>query len=1512
MENVKTNKMKTISIVFIGLFLLVGSFFIYNLTGASSGDNEIKVSSAKFTKIVTGTGAFSDDGLNYYDETTGYTVTEGYTPGKDSNDSNRIVRSFDTLTYEFEFKIADKLGATDYDSRTVDIEVLLTPEEAKYVTFDADAYPGETTHTFSFDGIETYGPYVKEVTLYVLGAPNGMEIKPRFNIKESTDEEPAVSLGYVDGTTTYYSYEEGNYNETSDLMNYLPTVVSSVDGRVLVDIEPAAADSQKATYNGKKGRFITYVAGVYLEEDENYGLKGKTMPTGDITFNAGVTHTGASSIVQDSSWNRLYGEYTVGTIEPVVVSLPYSTDDSGRKQKEIQNPGSITTTENNGNLNVTISDYSIKYNFPTLNANDTEIGNKAYIGTYAFTVFSPRVTDDGMGDINATLSVSNLVAKTPNDINYATENASRTLVNAYYEGGDFNLKTDFVTEKGEKSLYNEVENGIGSLSKGDYFIYKTIFNHKETSSSEGLKEVIKVNNNAFRVVPFGDNKNITIEAKCGEEKCQNIDENSFDIKFVSGTFANANYELKEIDAKTSPEVKGEIEASCATIDLESLNPDQVMNLYGGPCIKAKENIETEYSNIVDAVDSNNKEVPITKVIVQTKEGVILPDEAEITVRVRLRVRNVQDLTRAYQATTIATTSDNDSVIRYFSPSAPYQVTDPNNYLVAALNGNTSSKSCYEVFGASLRIANYTTKQDITVMNKNKDGSTKINYNVVDNDTIIYSIKSSIEDYEQNVGADDVWYIDKIFVQVVLPSELTYIKDADMDKYLFDSGISSDGKTHLAYKIPFTKTNFEIPEIRFKSKIDPKINGAAKSIVVYSTMQALNVNDEVNSNMFGTNQASFEIFATGINNVIVEQQVGKEGTQVEKNGEFSYKLRAYNNTSSNITDYSFVNILPVNGDYLGSKFSGEYQVKVKLPESLGAARIKCSKQATASIVNEINNSKNTWEECNITEDYLDGITAIRVDNISIGTLAYTDYIELMIKPTNNNYSDVYNNRFIGGSETLSTTSSNIIGIKVVSRSISGNVFVDVDEDGVKADNDLHITGTPVTLYKLNGDEATKVAETNTDKDGNYIFKDLEIGRYYIDINYNSSKYDLTLRYATENTDLDSDAYVVDETKGLARISNKKIPDEPFGIRLSRDNIGYSNMDMGLISKQMFGFEMKKYITRIDLAYNGSINTTNYDNLSKVAINVRNSLNATAKVYYGISITNNGTKPGYVKEVQEDIPAGLIFDSSYDENTGWIQVDGKLKYTDLSDVVIYPGETKYLKIVLFMPTRQDAGTFLNTVSIVSMEEYVPVELSSDTSDVASTRYRVGESLSYAGLNWHVIGVENISNDEQNVTLFADGNQLTNLSHNSNPYRWSTSGINGYLNGLNNIKPFDMSALKEVSICDDASGLQIGSYGGSISGNCQSQVFVTSKIRLISIEEVTRLQNTLSNIGWLNSGSYWTQSSTWVTPAYTSFGEQTNSVAGFATSIENGVATQTLTSEEKDIRPVITISSKKILFE
>ena len=219
---------------------------------------------------------------------------------------------------------------------------------------------------------------------------------------------------------------------------------------------------------------------------------------------------------------------------------------------------------------------------------------------------------------------------------------------------------------------------------------------------------------------------------------------------------------------------------------------------------------------------------------------------------------------------------------------------------------------------------------------------------------------------------------------------------------------------------------------------------------------------------------------------------------------------YNNTTSDINNYAILDKLPSNGDKNGSKFNGTYKVKLEMPSSLGTAIIYCSTQASNLIEEEVNNKNNEFEECNIANEFMD-VTAIKITDINLKQGSYSDDIKVIIKPENNSYSDKYVNSFVGYNSSLGNVSSNKLETSVISRSISGRVFMDNNENGIEDSSDTYYKDMSITLYKVDQDEnLSKVDTTLTDENGKYVFKDLEKGNYKIRADYDSSAYDLTDR------------------------------------------------------------------------------------------------------------------------------------------------------------------------------------------------------------------------------------------------------------------------------------------------------------------------------------------------------------------------------------------------------------------
>ena len=361
-----------------------------------------------------------------------------------------------------------------------------------------------------------------------------------------------------------------------------------------------------------------------------------------------------------------------------------------------------------------------------------------------------------------------------------------------------------------------------------------------------------------------------------------------------------------------------------------------------------------------------------------------------------------------------------------------------------------------------------------------------------------------------------------------------------------------------------------------------------------------------------------------------------------------------------------------------------------------------------------------------------------------------------------------------------------------------------------------------------------------------------------------------------------------------------------------------MDMGLIPRVSFGFEMRKFITQVDLNYNNTINTTKYNNESIVSLNVRNTLNATAKVYYGISIRNNSTKAGYVKLVREDIPQGLYFDDADPYNKDWFRVGDALQSNVLADKLLQPGDTAYLQIALNMPNRDTGNTFVNTASVIDVEPYIPEELAKE-AEFQSDSYVIGDAVSYAGVNWHVVNVVD-TEEGQDVTLLADSGTITNaMSHtSSNLYKWGDSTIREYINnGWLSTNSLNAPILRDATVCNDASSLEGTSYGGTLvsDGTCTTNDYVTTKIRLLTVNEYNNVRNTVSDPSWLYNQDFWLMNAVNSEIAHGYYGEQLNpdvnykgvyiSANGTSAAVADGS-----TKLNKEVRPVITVSNKNII--
>ena len=230
---------------------------------------------------------------------------------------------------------------------------------------------------------------------------------------------------------------------------------------------------------------------------------------------------------------------------------------------------------------------------------------------------------------------------------------------------------------------------------------------------------------------------------------------------------------------------------------------------------------------------------------------------------------------------------------------------------------------------------------------------------------------------------------------------------------------------------------------------------------------------------------------------------------------------------------------------------------------------------------------------------------------------------------------------------------------------------------------------------------------------------------------------------------------------------------------------------------------------------------------------------------------------------------------------------------------------------MPNREEAGVFLNKVSldIRAAEDIIPP---TETSYDPSVSYQVGEAVDYAGLGWHVIKTST-SGDDEYVTLLLDSAYATRSgSVGTDLYKWSNVWfeLGGNLSAIT-------STLEDNVICDDASGLANGSYGGSLKGgNCTSNQYVTSKVRLLTESEYRAVLNrNLSDVSWLyGNKDYYLQTAVNVPNVYNELGNvvdnHSNEVRYINVNTSSAGTVKIDATPSKYFRYVITVKAKNIL--
>ena len=190
--------------------------------------------------------------------------------------------------------------------------------------------------------------------------------------------------------------------------------------------------------------------------------------------------------------------------------------------------------------------------------------------------------------------------------------------------------------------------------------------------------------------------------------------------------------------------------------------------------------------------------------------------------------------------------------------------------------------------------------------------------------------------------------------------------------------------------------------------------------------------------------------------------------------------------------------------------------------------------------------------------------------------------------------------------------------------------------------------------------------------------------------------------------------------ISQDSNDDIDSVPKRDEVYNDEKHEDDIDYEDVKVKYFDLSLLKWVTKAIVTENGKTTVTEsghtgYENPEpdlKVEIKSKDVNKVVVKFAYKIKITNEGEIAGYAKEITDYIPAGLEF--KQEDNPQWyIRADGKVATTQLQDILLQPGESAEVEIILTWKNGEN-----NLGRKVNVAEISQDDNPSHTPDIDST--------------------------------------------------------------------------------------------------------------------------------------------------------------------------------------------------
>lgn len=1325
------------------------------------GENAV-VTAATITSRKTGTPNFDSQ--------------EG--PGNDISEDDDVVRTFDTIKYTLNTNMSMKASSSlnSLKEGILNLEIVFPESCARIVrvnrtimNWDEDIqeyYDDEGNFVIKAkynlkndDAVVIPGSQSLVVGIDVLNGKNNQEITPTFNmwLDGNNDIERQVVQADIVKVSAAPKYnvqlKQGNHLNKNVTLNY---------------------DDEDHS-----GKIFAYSVVLQLYNEEGKSVKGIEVPDGEISFDInlllekeGVDITSATTPLL---WNYKVNSKNVddGVIEGRNIKFDNSNTAfaykiaplgkaTANRDESVFDSGNMIMEQNGNKITTKFLNYKFDSAFPKY---DYVGGNYAYpnvdyednVGCFAAGYFQIFVENDEgeNNENNYSLSLS--------DYNFKATSLSGDQISNQKNNTDDSLSQSF--KQKNKVIFSQ---GI------DINKYQTSQSLKSSSSSEDVRLLLdeKYELRFRNVVDPNSDADIHSADRIfkfdGDVVCPVVYDNGEKYRTI-GSDGNMQFEVYYLTKKDGTNWIDESE---------------------------KNNADVKELDVYDSMNSIPEGKKCIGIYIESKDDLINGEIPYVTSGQYM----VYTPFKIYPSASVG--SATSVVTRTWLYE---QVLDRNLYSVANDNSETYPNADYKTGSIKYTAAKFNERGEVTeVSSEGKALGDTILVIAAEEDINIESINNQNQDnntvFDLGKSQSEVGYkitpevkkvvdtdIDGVTINIEskLPAGLSYVIGSfNKDEYSQQVGndvnfnVISDpstGETLLKWSIYNYTVGDNITPIEFRAKIDETSSHGTSynvSAYIYGDMDKVgNINPDLRKKTTEiqiVNLASHRLYKEIVTPV------------VEKNDEIKYVLTYVNKTDSIDNGFVMLDVLPNNASE--NLFSGNYKVKqINVKQIVNGSEVsledlKLYGTNDQSVFGyDANNVgigvESIWSEKSVNTLLNEEMTACAVKgNVLPGA---TIQVEIILDMKDSNEGDVYPNTVTArisssasDSELLRATQERAT---VVARSISGMVWYDVNENGIKDEDESYAKDI---IVKLTDESNNVIDSTTTSINGNYKFSSLAKKNYVVKIE-GLSKYKLSEANVGTNMSLNSRFELKDGVMQSDMVTKLNSVDDPV-LSMQFVNAGLIVKDAKV--KVYYLDENGDEITHKDVDDSGSEIDKSYSYELNGKIDEDYSTEQLNIDGYKF-VRSTGNTSGKYTEADKEVEYHYVYNRKDVEVTKiWQDNDNTAnKRPNITIIELYANNQKVDEYEMLTSSNSSTHTFANKdkydnnieeiTYTIKEKEKNEGDLKFYTSQVNNATYTITDTFSVPDEKVNVeatIKWEDSSNEAQKrpesikVALFADGNE------------------------------------------------------------------------------------------------------------------------------------------------------------